>query len=152
MDHFVNTGFYEDRTDSKNITDLDSVVVKVSSEYHPSNGAAAVVDGNVNTFSISATGDQWATVTLDLGDDYALDKIDIANRNDGSPAHQALVNARLDGATVAAYDDGVEVWSATLTGAVHQGFRFGGVEADEVVITGANNQYLQIAEVDIFAF
>lgn len=147
--HFITNGHREGRTDSLNITDA-LAGAEVSSQWDGNHGVDKVLDGDRNTFNHTAAGDNAAAMAFDLGDDFALDQIHIVNRNDGAAWHQAIVNGRLNGATVEAYDDGVEVWSGTLTAAVDQNFHLGGVVADTVVINAAANQYLHIAEVDIF--
>jgi F5/8 type C domain len=105
------------------------------------------VDNSVTSFSATANGaDEW--YKLDLGATHDLDSIVLTNRNvDGS---------RLNGSVVKLLDAaGNTVHSfAAIAGATNgQVLRFDvpdGINARSVYIDGAPNQYLQVAEIDVF--
>lgn len=148
--HFITHGFREGRTDNVNITN-NLLSASVSSQWDGNHGIDKVLDGDDKTFNHTAAGDNAASMTFEFGQEFSLDEINIVNRHDGDISHQTIVGNRLTGATVEAYDDGALVWSGALTAATHQDLHLGGVVADSVVINGASNQYLHIAEVDIWS-
>lgn len=147
--HFITHGIHEGRIDNMNITD-ELWRASVSSQWDGNHGVDKVLDGNTNTFNHTAAGDDAASMTFQFGQDFALDEINIVNRHDGNIWNQIIVGNRLTGASVEAYNDGTVVWSGTLNAATHQDLHLGGVVADTVVINAAGNNYLHIAEVDIW--
>ncbi len=150
--HFVVSGYFEGRTDADNLTDmLGEDAASASSDYGAGYDASKVLDGDSNTFNHTHSSDGTPALSIDLGGDAELELIRIENRNDGDAAHQAIVNARLAGATVHVLDDGRVQWtSEELTSDVVQFIDLHNVVGDEIRITSNDGDYLHVAELDIF--
>ncbi|MCF6433515.1 discoidin domain-containing protein [Leisingera sp. MMG026] len=150
-DHYVSTGYYEGRSYAANLTDtLPGVTAVASSTADSSSAADKILDNDIDTFNHTALSDSASWLSVDLGGEALIEAVTIWNRNDGDTAHQAIVNGRLDGATVELYNDGTWVAEHTLTSAVNQSFDFGAVFADELRIYSNDGDHLHVAEVDIF--
>jgi Ca2+-binding RTX toxin-like protein len=131
-----------------NITDTyHSQIVATQSSTYGAYNAQAALDDNALSFNHTQNGaDEW--INLNLGGEFDVSSVQITNRSAGG--------ARLDGAVVQLLDgSGNVVHSfAPITGA-ENGEVFtlnlpSSVTATQVRIDGASNQYLHIAEIDVF--
>ncbi len=134
-----------------NITDLfqAQVSVTMSSTYAASTAGDKLLDEQAATAAITRNGaNEW--IRLDLGGDFDISALTIANRN--------VAGSRLDGAVVQLLDaTGNVVHSfAPITGATDSElFTFElatSINARSLYIDGVANQYLQIAEIDVFGY
>lgn len=143
--------FGENLTDVlTNLTDtLDASAAWQSTTWQAGYEASAVLDGDASTESHTNHGDWSPELKLDLGQDAEIEVIEILNRYQDTSTRSTNFNNILNGATVEVLDDGVTVWSGTLSGDITQQLHVGGIIGDEIVVTN-DRQYLHIAELDVF--
>jgi uncharacterized protein YaiE (UPF0345 family) len=132
-----------------NLTDtlMSQMTVTMSSTYSASYSGAQMLDNNKATLAHTLNGaNEW--IKLDLGGDFNISHIELVNRE--------VVGTRLNGSTVSLLDAAGHVvyTSAPITGAMDSttfDFDFlNAVNAHSVLINGAPNQWLQVAELDVF--
>ena len=132
-----------------NLTDTlkSQMAVTMSSAYSSAYAGTQILDNNKLTSAITNNGaNEW--VKLDLGGDFNINHIELVNReNNGT---------RLNGATLSLLDAAGHVvyTSAPITGALDSTtFDFdllNAVNAHSVIINGAPNTWLQVAELDVW--
>jgi RHS repeat-associated protein len=137
---------------STNLTDANTaqMSVSMSSTYDATFAAGFALDNNAATTAITNYGlNEW--LKLDMGTNYSVTSLKLINRANG-------VGYRLNGAVISLLDAG---GSAVYTSAPVTGATDGAtltftppatVSARYVLIRPAVNQYLQIAELDVFGF
>jgi Ca2+-binding RTX toxin-like protein len=132
-----------------NLTDTyaSAMQVTASSFYSSSFNGPKLVDNLANTSVITAaSANEW--IELDMGGSYQVNSLVLKNRD--------AIGARLNGAVVTllnAQDQVVHTFAPIMN--AHDGETFifdlpSAVTASSVHIAGVANQYLQVAEVDVF--
>ncbi|MGD9920006.1 MAG: discoidin domain-containing protein, partial [Pseudorhodoplanes sp.] len=139
-------------TPTVNLTDTfkDQMTISQSSIYSGAYSAADVLDNDITTFNHTQNGpNEW--IKLDFGGAFDVTAIEIVNRWD--------VGTRLEGAVVTLLDasgNAIAGFDATVVGAENgETFTFSTgapVMAYGVQITGTPNEYLHIAELDVFGY
>ncbi len=134
-----------------NITDIykSQMNVTMSSAYSSTYLGAKMLDNSASSLAITGNGaNEW--IKLDLGGDFNISHLELLNRD--------KVGTRLNGTTISLLDDAGHVvyTSAPITGALDStAFNFDfatAIYAHSVVINGAPNQWLQVAELDVWGF
>jgi Ca2+-binding RTX toxin-like protein len=132
-----------------NLTDTYHAYMQIeeSSLYHSAYDGANAVDDNATTFAHTSNGaNEW--IEMDLGGSFDISCLVLKNRD--------VVGYRLNGAVVTLHDaQDNEVYAFDPISSAEDGesFRFmlpSGVNAHSVRISGVPNEYLQIAELDVF--
>jgi Peptidase M10 serralysin C terminal/Calx-beta domain/Metallo-peptidase family M12B Reprolysin-like len=132
-----------------NLTDIykSQMSVSMSSTYSSLYTGAQMLDNNKSSLAITNNGaNEW--IKLDLGGDFNISHLELVNRD--------AVGTRLNGTTISLLDAAGHVvyTSAPITGALDSttfDFDFvNAVNAHSVIVNGAPNTWLQVAELDVW--